>query len=48
LGDFLGNFSLSLGDFFTKTSGHPASSQLWLYLGACTIKLITVVIYGFS
>ncbi len=23
LGDFLGNFSLSLGDFFTKTSGHP-------------------------
>jgi hypothetical protein len=23
LGDFLGDFSLSLGDFFTKTSGHP-------------------------
>jgi hypothetical protein len=23
LGDFLGNFSLSLGDFLTKTSGHP-------------------------
>ena len=23
LGNFLGNFSLSLGDFFTKTSGHP-------------------------
>ena len=22
LGNFLGNFSLSLGDFFTKTSGH--------------------------
>jgi hypothetical protein len=29
LGDFLGDFSLSLGNFFTKTSGHPAgSSQL--------------------
>jgi hypothetical protein len=26
LGDFLGNFSLSLGDFFTKTSGHPVCS----------------------
>jgi hypothetical protein len=24
LGDFLGNFLLSLGDFLTKTSGHPA------------------------
>ena len=24
LGDFLGDFSLSLGNFFTKTSGHPA------------------------
>jgi len=24
LGDFLGDFSLSFGDFFTKTSGHPA------------------------
>jgi hypothetical protein len=23
LGDFLGDFSLSLGDFLTKTSGHP-------------------------
>ncbi len=23
LGDFLGNLSLSLGNFFTKTSGHP-------------------------
>ena len=23
LGDFLGYFSLSLGDFLTKTSGHP-------------------------
>jgi hypothetical protein len=23
LGDFLGNFLLSLGDFLTKTSGHP-------------------------
>ncbi len=30
LGDFLGNFSLSLGDFFTKTSGHPG---LVLYFG---------------
>jgi hypothetical protein len=26
LGDFLGDFSLSLGDFFTKTSGHPGTS----------------------
>jgi hypothetical protein len=25
LGDFLGNFLLSLGNFFTKTSGHPDS-----------------------
>jgi hypothetical protein len=23
LGDFLGDFSLSLGDFLTETSGHP-------------------------
>ncbi len=23
LGNFLGDFLLSLGDFFTKTSGHP-------------------------
>ncbi len=23
MGDFLGDFSLSLGDFLTKTSGHP-------------------------
>jgi hypothetical protein len=23
VGDFLDNFSLSLGNFFTKTSGHP-------------------------
>jgi hypothetical protein len=23
LGNFLGDFSLSFGDFFTKTSGHP-------------------------
>ncbi len=23
LGNYLGNFSLSLGNFFTKTSGHP-------------------------
>jgi hypothetical protein len=23
LGNFLGDFSLSLGDFLTKTSGHP-------------------------
>jgi hypothetical protein len=23
VGDFLGNFSLSLGDFLTETSGHP-------------------------
>jgi hypothetical protein len=26
LGDFLGNFSLFLGDFFTKTSGHPGNN----------------------
>ena len=28
LGDFLGNFSLSLGDFFTKTFGHPGTVDL--------------------
>jgi hypothetical protein len=27
LGNFLGDFSLSLGDFFTKTSGHPVSDE---------------------
>ncbi len=27
LGDFLGDFSLSLSDFFTKTSGHPESDR---------------------
>jgi hypothetical protein len=26
LGNFLGNFSLSLGIFFTKTSGHPVEN----------------------
>jgi hypothetical protein len=25
LGDFWGDFSLSLGDFLTETSGHPVS-----------------------
>jgi hypothetical protein len=25
-GDFLGDFSESLGDFFTKTSGHPGNA----------------------
>jgi hypothetical protein len=25
LGDFLGDFSWSLGDFLTKTSGHPGN-----------------------
>ena len=28
LGNFLGNFSLSLGDFLTETSGHPDSIPL--------------------
>jgi hypothetical protein len=27
LGDFLGDFLLSFGNFFTKTSGHPATEQ---------------------
>ncbi len=27
LGDFLGDFSLSLGNFFTKTSGHSAGED---------------------
>jgi hypothetical protein len=27
LGDFLGDFSWTLGDFFTKTSGHPGRHQ---------------------
>jgi hypothetical protein len=35
LGDFLGDFSLSLGDFYTKTSGHPAKlTTLRVQLGA--------------
>jgi hypothetical protein len=25
LGDFLGDFALSLGDFLTETSGHPVA-----------------------
>jgi hypothetical protein len=32
LGNFLGDFSLSLGDFFTKTSGHPGPNSLKVYL----------------
>ena len=28
LGDFWGNFSLSFGNFFTKTSGHPGFNYL--------------------
>ena len=28
LGNFLGDFSLSLGDFFTKTSGHPGRTPI--------------------
>jgi hypothetical protein len=31
LGNFLGDFSLSLGDFFTKTSGHPGRYLALLY-----------------
>jgi hypothetical protein len=27
LGEFGGDFSWSLGDFFTKTSGHPAPAE---------------------
>jgi hypothetical protein len=27
LGNFLGNFSLSFGDFFTKTSGRPVNEE---------------------
>jgi hypothetical protein len=34
LGNFLGNFSLSLGNFFTKTSGYPGFIiYLLLYIG---------------
>jgi hypothetical protein len=31
LGNFLGDFSLSLGDFFTKTSGHPGCHLMSKY-----------------
>jgi hypothetical protein len=30
VGQLWGNFSLSLGDFFTKTSGHPANGACWM------------------
>jgi hypothetical protein len=33
LGDFLGDFLLSLGDFLTKTSGHPV-----LFIGLYVCK----------
>jgi hypothetical protein len=63
---WLGNFSLSLGDFFTKhlvtlaviqrhsflASIHTFSaaplSSMTIRTGACIIKLITAVIYGFT
>jgi hypothetical protein len=28
LGDFLGDFALSLGDFLTETSGHPGNKSI--------------------
>ena len=37
MGDFLGDFSMSLGDFFTKTSGHPVSGLYY--------KTFRIVIY---
>jgi hypothetical protein len=42
LGDFWGDFLLSLGDFFTKTSGHPGCchSQVAICCGRKNIYII--------
>jgi hypothetical protein len=37
LGDFLGDFSLSLGDFLTKTSGHPGHNVLMEVDDTCAL-----------
>jgi hypothetical protein len=44
LGDFLGDFSLSFGDFFTKTSGHPGTSwpQSQIFGELLTKKIQTI------
>ncbi len=51
MGDFLGDFSLSLGDFSTKTSGHPALSITFYWLSvklSVAMKLIILSVVKLS
>ncbi len=43
LGNFLGDFSLSLGDFFTKTSGHPGCLAQGVKVSTATVDVTGVV-----
>ena len=43
LGDFLGDFSLSLGDFLTKTSGHPVNRLIVLPLNHSHQQLFSMI-----
>ena len=47
LGDFLGDFSLSLGDFFTKTSGHPDMDSGALIKRGGGVQALTVSLQNF-
>ncbi len=38
MGDFLGDFSLSLGNFLTETSGHPGDKRIRLPSGGVNCK----------
>jgi hypothetical protein len=48
LGNFLGDFSLSLGNFFTKTSGHPASEWSLLELAPDFYTIIKIKLVRLS
>ncbi len=39
LGNFLGDFSLSLGDFLTETSGHPGQNKGMTMYNATEVNL---------
>jgi hypothetical protein len=44
LGNFWGDFLLSLGDFFTKTSGHPASRKTTFF--KCNLFVLTFLSFA--
>ncbi len=48
MGNFLGDFSLSLGDFFTKTSGHPGGRKVASFNKSSRFSATTLGIKTFS